>query len=274
MSNNTNNKYNNSKPNCITSSIKASKRESQQTAQLPAYPSGTYNHPKEIEDYIAPVVVPVVMFSKEECERIVNATASFKLQSGKIESIKEGFKLNVDKNAARRARGVAIDKESQFFAWVYKRVVSVVVSLNAKYWKYPISDDYRSPLIEHIQYQTYHDTELGHYDWHQDVSARGTLATRRISITIQLSDESEYEGGDLLLKGSKDDTPMPKDHGYGIVFPSYMLHKVSPVTKGIRRSMAIWFQIPHPTTGFPPAVQPISKDQQQQQQQSTKRKEL
>ena len=79
-----------------------------------------------------------------------------------------------------------------------------------------------------------------HHSWHQDIGP-DELSTRKISITVQLSDNSEYEGGDLKFwLGGKnlEDNSLFAQRGKGtvILFPSYLYHAVTPVTKGIRKS--------------------------------------
>jgi PKHD-type hydroxylase len=96
-----------------------------------------------------------------------------------------------------------------------------------------------------IQYTEYDAKENGHYDWHQDVNWFDEISfQRKLSIVVQLSDPIEYEGGDFLFKGLD---PMPvefKRKGSVLVFPSYLEHKVEPVTKGIRKSLVAWFEGP------------------------------
>jgi len=70
---------------------------------------------------------------------------------------------------------------------------------------------------------------------------------RKLSATVQLTDESKYKGGELLfkdLKGKNEPEILTnkvfKKKGTIVVFPSYMLHKVTPVTQGIRHSLVLW----------------------------------
>lgn len=130
-------------------------------------------------------------------------------------------------------------------------------------------------LMEPVQISTY---DVGqHYDWHIDgfldeASARkqvspgkvgGTDQTsheglsgtiRKISLVAQLSDPEDYEGGDLLIESpASDQDPVVlsekafRPKGSVIVFPSFLRHKVSPVTRGKRHSLTTWF-------GGPPYV--------------------
>jgi PKHD-type hydroxylase len=67
------------------------------------------------------------------------------------------------------------------------------------------------------------------------------LSLRKVSITVQLSDPSEYEGGDLdIWQGGKEYITAPRGKGTVVIFPSYMMHRVSPVTVGTRRSFVLW----------------------------------
>jgi PKHD-type hydroxylase len=95
-----------------------------------------------------------------------------------------------------------------------------------------------------IQYTVYEGTDNGHYNWHADVDWASSIASqRKISLTVQLSDPSEYEGGDFHLQGAQL-APNYKMRGTVLAFPSYQYHMVSPVTSGIRRSLVAWFEGP------------------------------
>lgn len=79
-----------------------------------------------------------------------------------------------------------------------------------------------------------------HYDWHVDIGGDSSYG-RKISMVVQLSDPSEYDGGELQVDEGKPVT-MPKERGSVILFPSYMRHRVTPVTRGTRWSLVIWVQ--------------------------------
>ena len=92
-----------------------------------------------------------------------------------------------------------------------------------------------------IQFTEYRSEENGHYDWHHDVnwSSENNFA-RKISVTVQLSDENEYEGGNFEFDEIKTNINF-KSQGTILIFPSYLRHKVTPVKLGIRRSLVAWF---------------------------------
>jgi PKHD-type hydroxylase len=56
-----------------------------------------------------------------------------------------------------------------------------------------------------------------------------------------LTDSALYEGGDLeIWQGGEVRDKTPRGSGIVIIFPSYMMHRVTPVTKGVRRSLVLW----------------------------------
>ena len=70
------------------------------------------------------------------------------------------------------------------------------------------------------------------------------LVKEKISISIQLSDENEYEGGELEFKTGMNNITAPKNFNSVLLFPSYLIHRVKPVTKGTRRSLVLWISGP------------------------------
>lgn len=103
--------------------------------------------------------------------------------------------------------------------------------------------------LQDMQYTIYegNPNTPGHYNWHQDIFwTEDTYYQRKLSIVVQLSDPSEYVGGDFKI-----DPLLPqlnpvdiKLKGSVIIFPSFFLHKVEPVTAGIRKSLVSWIEGP------------------------------
>ena len=98
--------------------------------------------------------------------------------------------------------------------------------------------------LDSVQYTVYHDGG-DHYDWHIDTFLDTPNAFhRKLSVTVQLSDGDEYEGGEFHLRdGSGQDLPNNiYDRGSVLVFPSFLLHRVTPVTSGARKTLVAWFE--------------------------------
>jgi PKHD-type hydroxylase len=121
--------------------------------------------------------------------------------------------------------------------WVYDRIQGVARALNDRVYQFALSG-----FSENLQYTVYHGAEGGHYDWHVD---QGLMQMRRkLSISVQLSDPSDYEGCDLQFHASNQFETAPRDRGTVIAFPSYVLHRVTPCTKGTRKAIVAWITGP------------------------------
>lgn len=100
-------------------------------------------------------------------------------------------------------------------------------------WNYILSSQ------EQTQIGRYKSSDEGHYDWHIDAGPPKEGIQRKLSISILLSDPSDFEGGELQFKGVEDRKILTKQ-GSIVVFPSFIEHKVTPVTKGVRYSAVTW----------------------------------
>lgn len=122
---------------------------------------------------------------------------------------------------------------SDNWEWVYSKLHDMLVEANDIMWKFDLSH-----MREHIQYTEYYASNGGGYNWHMDCGT-GIQNQRKLSVTVQLSDSSEYEGGDLQFNIGKTMTA-PRGIGNVVIFPSFYLHRVTPVTKGTRKSFVLW----------------------------------
>jgi PKHD-type hydroxylase len=119
--------------------------------------------------------------------------------------------------------------------WVFNKFAHVVSSLNAAYYGFDLTG-----FGEPMQLTNYDSSEKGMYGWHVDFGGKDA-PSRKLSVVMQLSDPSDYEGGMLELKPSSDSVlQVPKKRGFIAVFPSWTLHQVTPVTQGTRQSLVLW----------------------------------
>ncbi|MHC4960987.1 MAG: 2OG-Fe(II) oxygenase [Planctomycetota bacterium] len=118
--------------------------------------------------------------------------------------------------------------------WVFDKLEKILLELNGNY-KFELNG-----FREGFQVAEY-AAPGGHYSWHNDIGT-GLFSTRKLSMSIQLSGADDYEGGELQFADST--APAPKEIGSLIVFPSYLAHRVKPVTSGIRKSMVSWVSGP------------------------------
>jgi|TARA_B100000768_G_scaffold96232_1_gene89803 PKHD-type hydroxylase len=149
-----------------------------------------------------------------------------------------------DETEATTARSSMVKwiPQTKEWEWLYEKLIGMAHEANDNTWGF---DLVAAP--ENIQYTEYYASEEGHYDWHQDIGAGELPSRRKVSITLQLSSDNEYVGGELQLTGGGDgegniieSTTLPRGKGVGVLFPSYMMHRVSKVSKGVRRSLVLW----------------------------------
>lgn len=124
--------------------------------------------------------------------------------------------------------------------WVMDRMMRMVSQANHQAFGFDITDFGESPQVAR-----YDAAREGHFDWHSDIGARNLnggnwAAKRKLTIVIQLTDPAGYDGGALELRPDSNIRSAPRDRGTAILFPSFVLHRVTPVTTGTRWSLTLW----------------------------------
>jgi PKHD-type hydroxylase len=113
--------------------------------------------------------------------------------------------------------------------WLSARLGEAVATINEAHFGFHLKG------LEPLQYARY--AEGDHFDWHVDM---GHGNQRKLSLTVQLSDPSEYAGGDLVLRLGSRFEAMERAQGAVIAFPSWVPHCVEPVRQGVRRGLVAW----------------------------------
>lgn len=145
----------------------------------------------------------------------------------------QGTLLTGHGNTQVRRSHVVFIKKRASTRWLYSRIMELAEEINRRFFCVDISS-----IEGNIQLARYDASELGFYNWHTDFSRNAPR--RKISVSIQLSHPQEYEGGDLELFFSGEPYQCDKERGDFIAFPSFMLHRVTPVTRGTRWSLVAW----------------------------------
>lgn len=121
-------------------------------------------------------------------------------------------------------------------AKLYQKLAQVIARVNATYFQAEISE-----IVEPLQFIYYNGETKGHYVWHTDMSPADMWNPRKIAMVLMLSDpEKDFEGGKLEMLVGKDPIELEHKKGRAWFFPSYLLHRVTPVTKGERKVAIIW----------------------------------
>lgn len=119
---------------------------------------------------------------------------------------------------------------------IWGKLSRVVAEVNRRYFQFDLTGFY-----EPMQIGIYSADSNGHYDWHIDSSITDNTVPRKLSMALSLSDPSEFEGGEFqVLTSSIEPRTLETKRGRAWFFPSYTMHRVAPVTKGIRRSLVLW----------------------------------
>jgi PKHD-type hydroxylase len=122
--------------------------------------------------------------------------------------------------------------------WIFNRLNQTIENINAKFYGFDLNG------YKMFQYTKYDSSKVGRYDWHTDMefdtNHHDGIEPRKLSITIPLNED--YEGGQFQLNMSTEDNPhiVEQRRGRVIAFPSFLLHRVTPLTRGIRKSIVIW----------------------------------
>mgnify|MGYP003148635524 FL=1 len=169
------------------------------------------------------------IFSKEECEKIIELGKKASLEKATV----FGKDMDINKVRDSYTSWLYPNKELEIY---YRRLTDVITELNKSYFHFDLYG-----FIEGLQF-TYYKAPSGFYGKHLDKGLKGLI--RKLSFVVQLSEPSEYEGGELLLHLGAEPARIKRKRGYITVFPSFSLHEVSPVTKGERYSLVGWITGP------------------------------
>jgi PKHD-type hydroxylase len=166
-------------------------------------------------------------FTTEELDTLERYCDGLVLSRGHLNGLPQGQYDDVV-----RVTQIASIRQTPEIMWFYERLAEIVRGLNGRSYQFDLRG-----LSEAPQYMVYRDSEAGHFDWHMDT---GPQPPRKFSLTIQLSDPSQYEGCELQFNTGTLIVNAPKNRGVAIGFPSYMVHRVTPITSGTRKAIVAW----------------------------------
>jgi len=173
-------------------------------------------------------------FSPEEIKTIIDYCETLEKNS----AIVGGYNKGDDISQIRESNVSWVELNSNT-GWLYDRLSYVARQLNGQFYRFNLFG-----FQEHFQYTVYESSTNGHYTWHRDTGVDSDIGPRKLSLVLQLTDPSEYEGGELELLTSANPQQVTKELGLISVFPSYNLHRVTPVTSGTRRTLVAWITGP------------------------------
>ena len=171
------------------------------------------------------------IFTPEQCKMIIAAGRAEPRKDAEVGN-KHGIKGGVIDTKTRTSH----------ISWIpfkkmqpmYKKIEQTMKATNNNHFGFD-----GMTISENAQYTEY--PEGGFYEWHvdNDVNMQHEPPVRKISMTLLLSPESEFEGGDLELMAEGKVAKIKQ--GHAIFFASFIRHRVKPVTRGNRKSLVMWF---------------------------------
>ena len=158
------------------------------------------------------------------CDQIIDCSSKIEYEKGLTQYSDDGRKVDIK----------FLYEE---FNWINALIIGYVIFANSNNFLYELSKS----DIEEVQLSKYSIGQF--YNKHTDFNfhPESKSHTRKLSVSVQLSDEDSYDGGDLLLYFGGEKYITPKSKGSVIVFDSRMTHEVTPVTRGERYSLVKWF---------------------------------
>ena len=181
------------------------------------------------KSFIVQTTVPI--FTPEQCKMIIEAGRSEPKNDAGVGGDKSNKSGVIDtKTRTSHISWIPFKKMGD----MYKDIEHIMKTTNGNHFGFD-----GMTITEPAQYTEY--PEGGFYEWHvdNDVNMQYEPPVRKISMTLLLSPESEFEGGDLELMSEGKIAKIKQ--GHAVFFASFIRHRVKPVTRGRRQSLVMWF---------------------------------
>ncbi len=174
------------------------------------------------------------LFSEEEVEKICKYCSE---NDGELrDGLTFGSKPeDIDKIKQIRNSKIKFVKINKENSWIFKRLKNIIEKVNDDFYNFELVG------FDKFQYSEY-NSEGSKYDFHIDcfLGEKNVNLMRKMSVSLLLSDpEKDYEGGDFELSVGQTQKINQKK-GTAVFFPSFVMHRVSPIVKGNRKSIVIW----------------------------------
>jgi PKHD-type hydroxylase len=170
--------------------------------------------------------VSVQLFTEVECNTIVELARGLPREPGEVE-VHNRWRVS----PLVRKAAVTWLENVHSTQWIFVRLAQLIADLNEERWHYKLS------RLAQLQFTEY--ARFGHYVWHTDVGP-GRNATRKLSFSVQLTPSHHYLGGRLQLHRGNYVLSASRNIGACTLFPSFALHRVTPVLAGTRLALVGW----------------------------------
>lgn len=182
-------------------------------------------------------IIPNVL-TKDECMSVIEAGKKLaNLGEGAAKPGDDGY--GDDSEQMRKCQVSWFSPYDSDLLWLYQKTLNTMRQANEDNWGFTLDGE-----LEHTQFTVYHQTN--HFDWHLDVGD-GELKYRKLTSTLLLNEPDDYTGGELQLNAQQPRSA-PRLQGGMVIFPTYILHRVTPILSGTRYSLVQWMSGAKPFT--------------------------
>jgi PKHD-type hydroxylase len=174
-------------------------------------------------------------FTPRECERIIAAGKSQMIEEGTIMTPGQGSNV-IDRS--KRSNGITWFKQGEPTTKALQaKIGRLVEDVNKEIYHFDLTGF--GEALQFTRYESVGDT----YTWHQDLGV-GASSIRKLSVVVQLSDPATYRGCDLQMFRDGEPAAVERNQGTVLIFPSWTLHRVTPLEEGVRYSLVTWIAGP------------------------------
>ena len=190
-----------------------------------------YNDPWTRSQITNPFVTWENAFSEKELENIVEYCDALGTEKGVT------FGATTDEEIeSNRVSNVKFHYRNSETAWIFDKLNLVIQAANEQFYNFHLNG---YPMFQYTTYDS-----AGRYDWHTDMTLGrkfgNDVEPRKLSLSLLLNDD--FEGGEFQVNQGKEENAItvPMRKGSIVLFPSFMIHRVTPITKGDRKSLVVW----------------------------------
>jgi PKHD-type hydroxylase len=119
-----------------------------------------------------------------------------------------------------------------------ERLVSQTLFANSEFQSFAFPKRLRSPIFSRYEpgmnYGAHVDSSIMHEN--------GTPLRADLAVTLFLNEPESYDGGELIIELPSGEEEIKLSAGEAIVYPANTVHRVAPVTRGVRMVAVTWVQ--------------------------------
>ena len=175
-------------------------------------------------------------YNKQQCDYIIEEALKIEPEEPTL-----GYDGKTGDSNFRRSKIRWILPNHKELGFLFNDYWRLLIAINKDWYGFNVDN------LPYLQFTEYDESYKGEYKSHQDVFwINPSNKHRKVSFILQLTDDKIYEGGDLVLEHVSENPPadIVRKQGTLLTFPSFVYHRLTPVTKGKRYSLVGWFEGP------------------------------